>query len=43
MQCLKHRCESCELLHKTSQDAQEQKSFTVIEVATERDELSERS
>ncbi len=36
-----YRCESCEQLYRALQDAQGQKCFTLIEVVTERDELSE--
>jgi indolepyruvate decarboxylase len=36
-----YRCESCEQLYRALQDAQGQKRFTLIEVVTERDELSE--
>ena len=36
-----YRCESCEELYRALQDAQGQKCFTLIEVVTERDDLSE--
>ncbi len=36
-----YRCESCEQLYLALQDAQKQQCYTLIEVVTERDELSE--
>lgn len=36
-----YRCDNCEQLYRALQDAQGQKCFTLIEVVTERDELSE--
>jgi indolepyruvate decarboxylase len=36
-----YRCDTCESLYRALQDAQEQKCFTLIEVVTEKDELSD--
>lgn len=36
-----YRCENCEQLYKALEDAQGQKCFTLIEVVTDRDELSD--